>query len=198
MRLRLLTVLLVSSVLLPGATAVVRIDAWTTTGDRIEKIWVVLSPLNRPEKYKANGRDVKLKVPTGEYLLEVEAVGFLTTRQVFPAYQRVAYRSVALPVAPLHGSMQSSLAGTVRNYEADRRKLRVRLMALYGSELRESPVDAKGQFHFPAEPGAYILMIVADLEKGIVILDSIPLRILGHETVDIDLKGKQGTTIPVL
>jgi VCBS repeat-containing protein len=181
----------------PHAT-VVRIAGWTTTGERIGKIWVVVSSLDGREKYVGNGHDVELSVPTGEYMLQVEAPGFQSKRQILKAYQPAVFRSVALPVAWIHGQKASSLTGTVRNYEGDMRNLRVRLMGLYGSQLWESVLDAQGSFRFSADEGAYLLVVVADLEKGVAVIDSQPVWIpLGkQQTVTIDLKGKHGTPIP--
>jgi hypothetical protein len=179
-------------------STVVRIAGWTTTGERLEKIWVVVSSRDGREKYTGNGRDVELSVPSGEYVLQVEAPGFQSKRQMLKAYQPAVFRSVALPLAWVHGQIVSSLTGTVRNYEGDIRNLRIRLMGLYGDELWESVPDAQGSFRFPADAGAYLLLVVADLENGIAIVDSQPVQILlgKQQTVAIDLKGKRGTLIP--
>jgi hypothetical protein len=61
--------------LAPGEAAL-RVAAWTSRGERIEKIWVVVSSLDGRKRYMGNGRDVALSVPTGEYVLQVEAPGF--------------------------------------------------------------------------------------------------------------------------
>ena len=82
-------------------------------GERIERIWVVVSSQDGKEKYTGNGRDVELSVPTGEYVLQVEAPGFQSKRQMLKAYQPAVFRSVALPVARLHGQAASGLKGTV-------------------------------------------------------------------------------------
>ena len=108
------------------------------------------------QKYFGNGRDVKLGVPTGEYMLTVEASGFQTKRQLLKAYQPVVFRSVALPVAWIHGQTTSSLTGTVRNYDGDVRGLRVRLLGLYGTGLREAALDSRASFNFPADDSAYL------------------------------------------
>jgi hypothetical protein len=47
-----------------ASATVVRIAGWTTTGERIERIWVVVSSQDGKEKHTANGRDVELSVPT--------------------------------------------------------------------------------------------------------------------------------------
>ncbi len=39
-------------------------------------------------------------------------------------------------------------------------------MALYGDELWEAVPDRQGSFAFPAAEGAYLLLFVADVEKG--------------------------------
>ena len=176
----------------------VQIAGWTATGERIEKIWAVLMPIGGTEEHKGSGKLVELSVPTGEYMLRVGAPGFQMRQQVLRAYQPSVFRSVALPIAPPDPSMVSSLTGTVRKYDGDIRDLRVRLMGLYGNELRESVVDAQGSFSFPVDEGAYLLLVVADLEKGIAILDSQPVRILlgKQQTVTVDLKGKPRTLIP--
>lgn len=182
-----------------ASATLARIAGWTTTGERIEKIWVVLSSKDGKEKYAGNGHDVKLSVPTGEYILQVEAPGFQSKRQMLKAYQPEVFRSVALPVARLHGEAASGLKGTVLNYAGKFRDLRIRLMGLYGDELRESVPDAHGSFGFPADEGAYLLLVVADLEKRIAILDFQPVVIpLGKErTVTVDLKGKHGKIVPL-
>ena len=95
-------------------STVVRIAGWTTTGERIEKIWVVVSSRDGKEKYTGSGRDVELSVPTGEYVLQVEAPGFESKRQMLTAYQPAVFRSVALPVARLHGQAASGLTGIVQ------------------------------------------------------------------------------------
>jgi hypothetical protein len=180
------------------SSTVVRIAGWTTTGERIEKIWVVVSSRDGKEKYTGSGRDVALSLPTGEYVLQVEAPGFQSKRQMLKAYQPAAFRSVVLPVARLHGQTTSGLRGTVRNYEGNIRDLRVRLMGLYGDELWDAVPDEQGSFRFPADEGAYYLLVVADLEKGIAIIDSQPVRIpLGkQQTVNLDLRRKHGTMLP--
>jgi hypothetical protein len=180
------------------SSTVVRVAGWTTTGERIKKIWVVVSSRDGKEKYTANGRDVQLSVPTGEYELQVEAPGFQAKRQMLKAYQPGVFRSVALPVARLHGQTTSGLTGTVQNYAGNIRDLRVRLMGLYGDALWEAVPDTQGSFRFPAEEGIYLLVLVADLEKGIAIVDTQPVQIpFGEQqTVTIDLKGKRATAIP--
>jgi hypothetical protein len=182
-----------------ASSTVVRIAGWTTTGERIERIWVVVSSEDGKEKYGGNGREVALSVPTGEYVLQVEAPGFQSKRQILKAYQPRVFRTVALPVARLHGQAVSGLKGTVLNYPGDIRDLRIRLMGLYGNELCESVPDAQGSFSFPVDEGAYLLLVVADLKKGIAIVDSQPVVIpLGKErTIAVDLKGKRGTVVPL-
>jgi hypothetical protein len=49
-----------------------------------------------------------------------------------------------------------------------------------------------GSFSFSADEGPYILLVVADSEKGVSIVDSKPVRIKGETGVDIDLGGKKG------
>src|SRR5579864_5813538 len=159
-----------------GHKTVVQIAGWTTTGERIDKIWAALTSIDGSEKYTANGKIAKLSVPTGEYIMRVDAPGFERRYQLVRAYQPGVFRSVALPVALLDIPMVTSLTGTVRNYGGDMRYLRVRLMGLYGNELRESVLDARGSFSFPVDEGAYILVIVADLGKGISIVESRPVR----------------------
>lgn len=180
-------------------STVVRIAGWTTTGERIKTIWVVVSSRDGKQKYTGDGRDVELSVPTGEYVLQVEAPGFQSKRQVLKAYQPAVFRSVALPVARLHGQTASGLTGRVQNYDGNIRDLRVRLMGLYGDDLWEAVPDEQGSFRFPADEGAYYLLVVADLESGIAIIDSQPVRIpLGkQQTVTLDLKRKHGTTLPL-
>jgi hypothetical protein len=179
-------------------SAVVQVAGWTTTGVRLEKIWAVLEPIGGGKEYRGSGKLVELSVPTGEYLLQVSAPGFLPRWQVFRVSQPTVFRSVALPIAPPHGSASSSLTGAVHNYDGDPRGLRVRLMGLYGSEVWESVLDALGSFSFPADEGIYLLVVFASVDGGTVVLDSRPLAIrLGQrQTVLVDLKGKQGELIP--
>src|SRR5690349_13031701 len=100
-------------------STLVRINGWTTTGERIERIWVVLSSRDGQGKYSANGRDIELSVPTGDYVLQVEAPGFQSKRQMLRAYQPAVFRSIALPVARLHGQATARLTGTLQNYAGD-------------------------------------------------------------------------------
>lgn len=177
----------------------VRISGWTTTGERIEKIWVVVASRDGKEKYTGNGQDVELSVPTGEYVLQVEAPGFQSKRQMLKTYQPAVFRSVVLPVARLHGQIASGLRGTVKNYDGNIRDLRVRLTGLYGDELWEAVPNEQGSFRFPADEGAYFLLVVADLEKRITIINSQPIHIpFGKQQIlTIDLKGKHGIVIPM-
>jgi hypothetical protein len=179
-----------------GHSTTVRVTGWTTGGERIEKIWVVLSRSGQ-EKYTGSGRDVQLSVPTGEYTLQVEAPGFQSKRQLLKAYQPLVFRSVALPVARVHGQATSSLRGAISNYAGNVRDLRVRLIGLYGDDLWEATPDAQGSFWFPADEGAYLLLVVADTEKGISIMDSQPVVIplSKEQIVTIDLKDKRGTSL---
>jgi hypothetical protein len=179
------------------ASTKVRIAGWTTGGERIDKIWVVVSSQDGKQKYTGNGRDVELSVPTGEYVLLVEAPGFQSKRQMIRAYRPEVFRSAVLPVAWVHGQAPPGLKGTVLNYADDVRDLRIRLMGLYGDELRESIPNAQGSFSFPVDEGAYFLVVVADLKKGIAVLDSEPV-VIPHgqvQTLTIDLKGKRGTQL---
>ena len=86
----------------PGETAL-RVAAWTSTGKRVDKIWAIVSSLDGRQRYKGNGRDVELSVPTGQYVLQVEAPGFQSKRQILKAYRPAVFRSVTLPVASVHG-----------------------------------------------------------------------------------------------
>jgi hypothetical protein len=91
------------------------------------------------------------------------------------------------------------LTGVVQNYKGNIRNLRVRLMGLYGDELWEAVPDEHGAFRLPADEGAYLLLVVADLEKGIAIIDSRPVVIpVGKEqSVTVDLEGVRGTLVPL-
>lgn len=184
----------------PGGkfSTVVRVAGWDTAGGRVPRIRVVLSSLVTKEEYTADGRDVQLSVPTGEYLLQVGAVGFQAKRQVLKAYQPAVFRSVELPLAWIHGQAASGLTGTVQNYSGDIRDLRVRLMGLYGDTVWEAVPDAQGAFKFPADAGTYLLVVVADLDKGAAVVDSQPVRIPFTEqvAVTVDLKGKRAAPIP--
>jgi hypothetical protein len=179
------------------SSTVVRVAGWTRTGERIGRIWVVASSRDGKRRYTANGRDVQLFVPTGEYVLKVEAPGFQSKQQMLKAYQPMVFRSMALPVARLHGQTISGLTGRVQNYSGDLRDLRVRLMGLYDDELWEAVPDISGSFRFPADEGAYMLLVLADLEKGISIIDSQPVVIpFGkQQAVNIDLKGRVGVLV---
>jgi len=180
-----------------SATTVVHVAGWTATSDRIVKIWVVISSLDGRERYTGSGRDVKIEVPTGKYMLQVESPGFETARQVFLAYGPEVFRSIGLSAALRHGESSPTVNGSVRNYDGELRNIRVRLMGLYGDELRESTVNERGSFGFPIDMGAYLLLVVADTEGGLVILDSRPLRVLWNdESIEIDLKDKRGTPVP--
>ena len=182
----------------PSATAdtVLHVAAWTAGGERIQRIWVSVSSLDGREKFAGSGRDVNLTVPAGEFMLQVAAPGFQTSRQLFRAYQPAIFRSAVLPVAWVHGQATPGLTGSVRNYDGDIRNLRIRLMALGGDELREAVPAADGSFTFPVDGGPYLLVTVADVENGTSIMDCKPIRILRSEAVIIDLKGKHGTLIP--
>jgi hypothetical protein len=169
-----------------GQTAL-RVAAWTSNGERLEKIWVVVSSLDGREKYTGNGRDVELPVPTGEYMLQVEAPGFQSKRQILKAYQPAVFRSVTLPVVWLHGQTRSRLSGKVVGYKGELSTVRVRLMALYGSEVMEAVPDRQGSVSFPADPGIYALVTVVDKEHGAVVADWREIRVTGAEIVMIDL-----------
>ncbi len=178
-------------------STIVQVSGWTTSGERIEKIWIVLSSQDGREKYTGSGYDVQLSVPTGEYLLQVEAPGFQSKRQLLKAYQPFVFRSVALPVARLHGEAPSGIKGTVQNYAGNMRDLRVRLVGVYGDDLWEAIPDKDGSFRFPADEGAYVLFVVADGDKQISIIDSQPVVIplAKEQSITVDLKGKKGTLV---
>ena len=120
-----------------------RVAGWTTTGERIEKIWAVLTPLGGGDAHEGSGKLVKLSVQTGDYILRVSASGFRMRQEVLRAYQPSVFRSVALRVAVVEASTVSSLTGTVRSYDGNVRDLRVRLMGLYGDELWEAVPDPR-------------------------------------------------------
>jgi hypothetical protein len=63
---------------------------------------------------------------------------------------------------------------------------------MFGNELREAHPDSKGSFTFPIDEGDQLLLIVADTDKGPVVLDSRTMRIktVSNESIEIDLKGK--------
>lgn len=176
-------------------TTVVHVAAWTSTGERIKKVWAVLSSLDGRSKFTENGRDVQLSVPTGEYILLVEAPGFEAQRQIIKAYGPEVLRTVALPIAKMHGQRTASLAGTIRNYDGDTSRLRVRVVSLYGNELREARIDERGSFSFPVDEGLYLLMTVADVEEGIAMIDSRAVRLSGQQTIEIDLRGKHAVLV---
>jgi len=181
-----------------GDAAEVRVAGWTTSGERLERIWVVVSTLDCRDAHKGNGRDVVLSVPVGEYVLRVAAPGFQTTRQMLRVYRPSVFRSVVLPVASIHGQTESGLTGTVRHHGVDDRNLRIRLMSLYGDEVWECVPDADGSFRFPANAGAYFLVVVADLPEGLSVLYSEPVRIAHGKrlSVSVDLNRNRGTPVP--
>ena len=169
---------------------VLRVAAWTSSGERIEKIWVVVTSLDKKNKYTGNGRDVKLSVPVGQYVLRVEAPGFQSMRQMVTAYQPTVFRSFALAVAYLHGQMESTLSGKVVGYKGDLSTIRVRLMAaLYGCEVVEAVPDRGGIISFPVDSGVYALITIVDQVHGPKVADWREIRINGAETVTSDLTG---------
>ncbi len=182
-----------------GNVAEVRIAGWTTSGERIERIWVVVSTLDCRDTHQGNGRDVVLSVPVGDYVLRVAAPGFQTTHQILKVYRPSVFRSVVLPVSYIHGQKESGLTGTVRHHGPDNRKLRIRLMSLYGDEVWECVPDADGSFRFPATAGAYLLVVVADLPESFSVLYSEPVRIAHGQqlSVSVDLNPNRGTPGPL-
>ena len=172
----------------PATTATaLRVAGWTSNGERIEKIWVVVSSLDGREKYTRDGRDVELSVPTGEYWLKVEAPGFQSKRQLLKAYQPGVFRSVTLPVAWMHGRTEPRLHAQVVGYQGDLSSVRVRLMALYGSEVMEAVPDREGAVSFPASAGIYVLVTVVDTKLGATVADWREIRVPNAATLMIDL-----------
>ena len=167
-----------------------RVAGWTPAGDRLNKIWVTMSSSSGREKFAANGRDVEMRIPTGTYLLDVEAPGFAKRQQIVKALQPSTFRSAVLPVAPLHGDTPTIITGSVHNYDGNLRNVRIRLMPLYGAEIQESLINADGGFSFPADNGQHLLLVIADLKAGATILYSRLLRIDGSQVIPIDLKVK--------
>ena len=140
-------------------------------------------------------------MPTGDYILKVESPGFASRSQVLRVYQPRVLRTATLPLGSLGFPLHPALTGKIINYSGDIKDLRVRLMALYGSELREGSVDRHGSFTFPVDEGTYLLVTVADLPAGMMILDTTPLRLrpeAGEVSVTVDLKNKHGTPVPLL
>ncbi|MGC2656450.1 MAG: hypothetical protein WA324_00625, partial [Bryobacteraceae bacterium] len=172
----LLLFLLVQGSALTGASysTEVRIAGWNSLGERIPNIGVTLTSREGHKKFEGNGLDVRLSVPTGDYILRVSAPGFESRDQFLRAYQPAVFRSVALPVAWIQGQRKSGLSGTLKNYDGDEQNLRIRLMGLYGDVLWEAKPDAQSAFRFPADAGAYILLVVVDLRKGLSLLESRP------------------------
>jgi hypothetical protein len=174
--------------------ATVEVAAWTAIGDRIEKISVVLTPVTGGQDFKASGRLAKLSVPTGDYIMRVDAEAFRTRRQLMHVYQPVVFQTVSLRIAQVEASPPGSslVKGSVRNYDGDFQELRVRLMPLYGAEVRESVPDKHGLFELVAENGFYLIVTVVDLARGgVAILDTKPVQIRDDTVITIDLQGKR-------
>ena len=161
------------------------VAGWTSEGERVERIWILLTSLYGKESYSGNGRDVDLSVPTGKYTLQVSAPGFESQRQLVRVYQPDTLCTVMLPVVWLHGQKESSLSGKLRGNSSDISKVRIRLVALYGGEIFEGVPDRVGNFVLPANPGIYTLMTVIDKEREPVIADWRVVHIKRGEAVNV-------------
>lgn len=177
-------------------TASVQIHGSTSLGEPLDRFSVEMRGLlGTGNVYRAVGyRVANLEVPTGWYLLKVSSTGFETHIETIRIYRPRVFHTVALAVARPEGADYATLVGKVVNYGGDLAKIRVRLMALYGSEVLESRIDAEGVFRFPGLSlrSAFLLVTVKDSPGGITIMDSLPLRIDRDETIEIDLIGKRG------
>ena len=173
-------------------SSVVHIETWGPDGRKIERAWVVLTALGGSEAYKGSGVQIAVRAPTGLYTLQVDSPGFEGRRELLRVYEPDVFRTVILNVARLDSQDAGRLAGVVHNYDGDPRVLRMRLVSLYGNELRESRLDAHNSFSFPVDQGYYMLLTVADLVGGPRVLDTKSIRITAKEAVAIDLKHNGG------
>ncbi len=167
--------------------ASLQVAGYNSIGERIDRLWVVLTSLDGREVYRENGRDVTISVPQGDYALKVEAPGFEAQRQLVRVYRPKTYRSVMLPTSYIYGQTAPGLSGKIVKYQGNLSLVRVRLISMYGSDVMEALPDKNGAFDFPAHSGSYILMVLADDRGGPTAVDWRTVRIQGQETIAIDL-----------
>jgi hypothetical protein len=177
--------------------ATVQIRPYTPKGDLVTDFFVKLKLLNRPSDtlvsvhYRGTAIEKNdFSVETGVYLLEVNAPGFQSSRELLTVYEPGVLRTVLLRLG--YEFDEYSLSGRVRGYSGSLGKIRIHLTSLYGNILRESTVDREGSFYFPAQWGPFLLVAIADELGGPAILESMPVVIKGKEVVTLDLSGKAG------
>jgi hypothetical protein len=177
--------------------ATVQIRPHTPNGDLVTDFFVKLKLLNRPGDTPVSvhylGAAIEksdFSVETGDYLLEVNAPGFQSSRELLGVYQPRVLRTILLRLG--YEFDEYSLSGHVRGYPGSLGKVRIHLTSLYGNVLRESTVDRDGSFYFPAQRGPFLLLAIADEPAGPAILESMPIVIKGKEVVTLDLSGKAG------
>ena len=166
-----------------------RVEAFTSSGERISKIYATVEPLSGHEKYKGEGRGVLLSIPVGNYTLTVQSPGFRTTQQLLTVYAPSVLRTVLLPVAPLHGQTFPTLSGQIAGFRGDPMRPRIRLVPMFGADVKEVHPDEAGRFSFRFDPGPYVLMTVIDSESGPTVADWRQLTLIGTRDVTIDLSG---------
>jgi hypothetical protein len=177
--------------------ATVQIRPHTPNGDLVTEFDVTLKDLYRahdtPISIHYGGAAIEkndFSVQTGVYLLEVNAPGFQSSRELLGVYQPRVLRTVLLRLG--YEFEEYSLSGQVKGYSGSLGRVRIHLTSLYGNVLRESTVDRDGSFYFPAQWGPFLLLALADEPGGPVILESRPIVIKGKEVVTLDLSGKAG------
>lgn len=92
-----------------------------------------------------------------------------------------------LSLGYLHRQVPPRLTGKLLGYRGRRSLVRIRLIAMYGSEVTETLPDAAGNFQFPARSGIFILMTVIDRDQDPFVADWRQIRIQGPVSVTIDL-----------
>jgi hypothetical protein len=165
----------------------IRIEAFTSRGERIDKVFITAIPVRGGGDYRGRGRDVVLSVPEGTYAITVQSPGFRTTQRIVNVYGSSVLKTVLLPVASLHGQTSPNLSGQVVGFGGDPMRLRIRLVPMFGAELEEIHPDAGGRFSFRPDPGPYVLMAVVDGDFGPVIADFQQLTVVGRQEVTVDL-----------
>lgn len=177
--------------------ATVQIRPHTPNGDLVAEFYVTLKNLYRPNDTPISihyqGAIIEqndFSAETGDYILQVNAPGFQTSRELLRVYQPKVLRTVLLRLG--YEFDEYSLSGRVTGYPGNLAKVRIHVTSLYGNVLRESTVDHDGSFYFPVQWGPFLLLAIADESGGPVILDSMPVVIKGKEVVTLDLSGKAG------
>ena len=168
-------------------TSAVTIEAFTPTGDRIDKIYVIARPLAGSTEYKAEGRDALLSLPAGNYTLTVQAPGFRTTQRLLGCYGSPVLITIALPVAPLHGQRSPVLSGRIMGWRGNPMALRILLVPILGTELEQMHPDNHGSFSFRSDPGPYMVITVIDSTSGPRIADTREIIVTEAQEITIDL-----------